>query len=698
MKTGLTSSHVRWLAFAACLLSIAALANDTANPVSYPRANAVATMQFVAARIERAYAIFAPAFVGALPPLAHAAFERQVALLESVFNAQKLADTHAARAQALLTRAGAIEDASEVITTRAENALVNGDYVLVQQLAQQLQEFAKTSGSERLVMYVAVYRGQLDRHRGDLDAATKREQGALEMARMLHDDAVAARALTYLGNIHRDRGEYAQALDLQLQAVAIDERLDRRVAITYRNLAQLYRDLDDPASAQGYFEKAIAAASRNGNPSRYAEVYGSYAGFLNDTLDHARALVLAREALALDEVLGDTPGTAFEQLEIGRALLGLNRPAEAVAPLQIALAMGRALDQHEIIARSLLALANAALVQGDRTNARARLQQAMQKLDSTRFKPRLLEAYGLGEHLAILDGDSATALDYASKRGALREELIGAGASRRLAAMQARNARAEAEQQLALARKENQLQAVRLQQQLQQRYFGLALLAALLALAAILAWRFTNSRRLNEALSLRNRQIETQRSALSDANERLQQQAGELYQAAITDPLTGVFNRGHLLGRIEARLCDGASDGAGLAMLLIDFDNFKQINDTHGHQFGDRVLVAGVQTLRDHLGAQDIIGRYGGEEFMVVTDGCDVAGVHALAERLRTRVAETLATFLRGQPEAATISIGISMLRQLPHPARMEQLIEAADKALYRAKSAGRNCVVLHSA
>jgi tetratricopeptide (TPR) repeat protein len=161
------------------------------------------------------------------------------------------------------------------------------------------------------------------------------------------------------------------------------------VAITYRNLAQLYRDLDDPASAQSYFEKAIAVASRNGNPSRYAEVYGSYAGFLNDTLDHARALGLAREALALDEVLGDTPGTAFEQLEIGRALLGLNRPAEAVAPLRIALAMGRALDQHEIIARSLLTLAKAALVQGDRADARIKLRQAMQKLDSTRFKSRL---------------------------------------------------------------------------------------------------------------------------------------------------------------------------------------------------------------------------------------------------------------------------------------------------------------------
>ncbi|MBS0569512.1 MAG: GGDEF domain-containing protein [Proteobacteria bacterium] len=693
----MTRTRARWLAFAACLLPVVAQANDSAESASYPRATAVATMQAIAARIEHTYAVFAPAFVGALPPLARAGFERKMALLQSVFNAQKLADTHAARAQAWLMRAGAVHEAGEVITLRAENALVNGDYTLVQQLADQLQEFATSSGSERLAMYAVLYRGQLDRHHGDLDAATQREQSALDMARALHDDAVTARALTYLGNIHRDRGEYAQALDLQLQAIAIDERLGRRVAITYRNLAQLYRDLDDPESAQAYFEKAIAAATRNGNPSRYAEVYGSYAGFLNDTLDHARALSLAREALALDEVLGDTPGTAFEQLEIGRALLGLNRTTEAVAPLQIALGMGRALGQQEIIARSLLALAKAALDLGDRAAARARLQEAIQKLDSNRFKPRLVQAYDLGEQLAVVDGDSALALRYASKRGALREELIGAAASRRLAAMETRHARAEAEQQLVLARKENQLQAARLRQQLQQRYFGIALLATLLTLAVILAWRFTNTRRLNRALSTRNTQIETQRSALSDANRRLKQQAGALYQAAITDPLTGVCNRGHLMQELNARFSDSLRNDAELAILLIDFDHFKQVNDVHGHQFGDRILVAGVLALRHGLKHTDLIGRYGGEEFIVVIGDPDAANAEQIAERLRTRVAETLLPLLPRDARATTVSIGIALLSRLPAPVRLEALIEAADKAVYAAKSAGRNRVAVHS-
>jgi diguanylate cyclase (GGDEF)-like protein len=698
MKAGVTPWHPRWLALAACLLPVVALADGTTNHAAYPRADAVRTMQTIAARVEHAYQVFMPVFAGALPSQARAAVERQLMLVESALNAEKLADVHAARAQALLMHAGAIQDAGEVIITRAENALINGNYDLVQELAEQLQAFAKASGSKRLAMYVEVYRGQLDRRHGNLDAASQREQNALDMAQALHDDAVTARALTYLGNIHRDRGEYAQALDLQLQAITIDERLGGRVAITYRNLAQLYRDLDDPKSAQGYFEKAIAAASRNGNPSRYAEVYGSYAGYLNDTLDSATALEPAREALALDEVLGDTPGTAFEQLEIGRALLGLNRPDEAVVSLRIALDLGRALGQHEIIARSLLALARAALAHGDRADAKVKLQQAMQKLDAKRFKPRLVEAYELGEQLAVLDGDSATALRYASRRGALREELIGAAASRRLAALEARHARAEAEQQLVLAKKENQLQATRLQKQLQQRYFGIALLAALLALACILAWRFANTRRLNRALSVRNLQIETQRSALSDANERLKQQADDLYKASITDPLTGVCNRGHLMQELHARFSDCLRSHAELAILLIDFDHFKQINDVHGHLFGDRILVAGVQALRRCLKHTDLVGRFGGEEFIVVIGDPDVDNAVQIAERLRARVAETLSQLLPRHSKATTVSIGIALLSRLPAPTRMESLIEAADQAVYAAKSAGRNRVIVHAA
>ena len=379
-------------------------------------------------------------------------------------------------------------------------------------------------------------------------------------------------------------------------------------------------------------------------------------------------------------------------------MIGLGRLPEAGTRLHDALDLGRELDQQEIVARSLVALSEAALDSGERVLARKLLDETFASVKASQYKPVLAQAYALGERLATMEGQPAAALDYAHQRAALREELVGTRANRRLSMLESQYAKAASDQQLALVTKDNQLQAVRLDQQQLQRRYGIAIVIALCSLLGMLGWRFFGARRRNRALAVRNAEIEAQRVALSDANQRLEAQAKELYQAAITDPLTGVFNRGHLMRQLDARLLDCTRSGQELALLLLDFDHFKQINDARGHQFGDRVLVAGVQTLRQWLEPGDLLGRYGGEEFIVAAVGRDVAGVRALAESLRIHVAETLATIAPDLKAIATVSIGVAMLSQLPEPARLEALIEAADKAVYTAKANGRNRVMNYAA
>jgi diguanylate cyclase (GGDEF)-like protein len=150
--------------------------------------------------------------------------------------------------------------------------------------------------------------------------------------------------------------------------------------------------------------------------------------------------------------------------------------------------------------------------------------------------------------------------------------------------------------------------------------------------------------------------------------------------------------------QLDARIADCARNGGELAALLIDFDHFKRINDAHGHLYGDRVLIAGVQALRQWLEPGDLLGRYGGEEFIVAVSGGDATHAMRVAERLRERVAEAMTGFLPEANGTVTISIGIALLSRLSRPARLESLIEAADKAVYAAKSAGRNRVVVHAA
>ncbi|HEX4479720.1 MAG TPA: diguanylate cyclase, partial [Rudaea sp.] len=595
------------------VLACAALSGaDSAFADTQTRADAVATMQQLALAIEPAYAVVAPMLRLTDAPRLRIAVEHDLGTIDTAFAAYSLADQHDARAQSAALNTGDWDDAADAIVARAENALTLGNYGRCEELAKLLTQLADDTHNQRLRMYADAYLGILDRRHADFDAATQHQQEALHLAKDIGDDVEAGRALAHLGTIHRDRGDFAQALDLQMQALALGEKTGDRIELTYRNLALLYRELGDETTGRLYFEKAITAAENAGDASHFATVYGSYSGFLNDNGDFAGALQAATETLALDQVLNDRPATAFEQLERGRALIGLKRPAEALAPLQTALQSGRAINQREIIVRSELALAEIVMERNDHAAARTLLDEALGGLDIVRMKPQLAQAYALRGQLAEAEGDTKTALRFARDEAALREELLGSRASRRLSALEVQHARAASEQKLAMLTVENDLQAVRLDQQQLQRRFFVAALLGLGILAAALMWRMVSVRRLNRALAASHTTIATTNTELSEANARLQRQADELYQTAITDPLTGVFNRGQLLRAMQQRIDDCKKSGRDLALLLIDFDNFKQINDARGHLFGDRVLVAGVQTLRQWLEPGDLLGRFGG--------------------------------------------------------------------------------------
>ena len=660
----------------------------------YPRAQAALTAQYLATGIERAVTPFAPVFRTLTGASGETAIQSGLGIVFRALGAFDLADRHWSRAQELaLARADAV-GAAEAVTLRCELALLIGDYARTERLANELAQLAESASLPSAQGSAEEFLGVVARRHGQLDSGVAHEQRSLELQTALGDERGVARALSNLGTIARDRGDFAHALDLQLQSLAIRERIDENLELTLRNLALIYRDLGDDAATRKYFMRAIEVATLHGDYSNYSSTLGTYASYLVDAGEFAPALAAADEALAVARIVGNRPSTGFDLLDSGRALVGLGRLHEASARLRDALDLGRKLDQQEIVARSLVALSEAALDSGERQLARKLLDETFTSVKASQYKPVLAQAYALGERLATMEGQPAAALDYAHRRAALGEELLGTRANRRLSMLESQYAKAASDQQLALVTKDNQLQAVRLDQQQLQRRYGIAVVIALCSLLGMLAWRFFGARRLNRALGVRNAEIEAQRVALSDANQRLETQTKELYQAAITDPLTGVFNRGHLMRQLDARLLDSARSGQEFALLLIDFDHFKQINDARGHLFGDRVLVAGVQTLRQWLEPGDLLGRYGGEEFIAAAAGRDVAGVRALAEGLRIHVAETLATIAPELKAIATVSIGVAMLSQLPKPARLEALIEAADKAVYMAKANGRNRVM----
>lgn len=173
-------------------------------------------------------------------------------------------------------------------------------------------------------------------------------------------------------------------------------------------------------------------------------------------------------------------------------------------------------------------------------------------------------------------------------------------------------------------------------------------------------------------------------------NARLSQRLQEL---SSHDGLTRLLNHRAVHDRLREELSRSIRFDRPVSVILCDLDHFKRINDTHGHLTGDAVLRAAAASFRTTLRTSDVIGRYGGEEFLVVLSESDLESARQVAERLRTGLAgRPIPLPARGEV-TVTASFGVASRGELPGPASADALVSLADNRLYQAKAAGRNCV-----
>jgi len=167
----------------------------------------------------------------------------------------------------------------------------------------------------------------------------------------------------------------------------------------------------------------------------------------------------------------------------------------------------------------------------------------------------------------------------------------------------------------------------------------------------------------------------------------------ELEEMATRDPLTGLFNRREMSRVLEEELDRARRYQRPMALLWVDFDHFKDVNDTYGHAAGDSVLRSISRLLLGSVRSVDSIGRFGGEEFVIVLPEMDLEEAQETAERLRRKVAEEPQPLGNGEAVPLTISVGVAVYPD--HGQTASTLCAAADKAMYLAKDRGRNCVAM---
>ena len=194
-----------------------------------------------------------------------------------------------------------------------------------------------------------------------------------------------------------------------------------------------------------------------------------------------------------------------------------------------------------------------------------------------------------------------------------------------------------------------------------------------------------DAQELRARLHVGKRIIELQDN-LIDAREKL------LYQAT-HDALTGISNRGVSLDALRRERYRQTREGGSFAIAMLDIDHFKYVNDKYGHPVGDAVLTEAALRIKNCIRPYDTVGRYGGEEFLIVVPTSDAQGALGLAERIRASVGSEPVVTDAG-PIAITASIGVAVSGGI-NSCEAEELLKRADEALYRAKELGRNRVEL---
>ncbi len=178
----------------------------------------------------------------------------------------------------------------------------------------------------------------------------------------------------------------------------------------------------------------------------------------------------------------------------------------------------------------------------------------------------------------------------------------------------------------------------------------------------------------------------------AELERRVAARTAQLRELAARDPLTGVYNRRHFAEMLERSFSEAQRYDHDLSCIMLDADDFKGVNDVHGHQVGDQLLLFIAETISHQLRTADVTARYGGDEFIALLPQTDAASARNLAERIQDAFGRNLSEKLEGV--RVTLSMGIASIRSVDAP-DADALIRGADRALYEAKGKGKNHVVV---
>ncbi|WP_082567715.1 diguanylate cyclase [Pelomonas sp. Root1217] len=558
----------------------------------------------------------------------------------------------------------------EVLALRGLLAAYARDRALTDQITQRLRDWPAGELRAAATVAAASVSAEYLRSHGDLREARKT---------LLAVDAAQLNAAApvfrwryhhQLMAIASDSGELDLSLNQGHAAQRLAEQMGQpwRVALTLVDLAFTSSRADTPARARQLIGQALTEAQKDPDPMTLNQVYTMRGIVYAEDSDSSITLQANSDALEQATRAGADSVRALGLANFADYHLRQGHPARALELAEQALPLARATRNisAESVARSNIGLAKIAMgrVAEGRDDVRAGIMLDEQQGAMSYASAGWQELAGYLERA----GDLAGAIAAYREHRRMDERVLRDETRKLLLEAQERQDAEQRARDIELLNRDNALKA----EQVHQRNLALTLWSAMggcvLVSLGLLYQAFRRVRRTNEALAHSNASLKRQSE---------------------TDPLTGLANRRHFQAAIKT-LASG--EGLAASLFLIDIDHFKRINDSFGHAAGDTVLIEIAARLRQAVRDDDLIVRWGGEEFLIVARSRDGASAHQLAQRLLDLVGSKPVAY-EGREVPVTASIGFVSLPVPPHGLRLswERAIDLVDTVMYLAKAHGRN-------
>ncbi len=554
-------------------------------------------------------------------------------LMLAVASQAEAAERAAVQLDAWSSKPGAplgAEAAAATLLVRARSTARSGNLQQADAMLQKAMNHLPATLSARDRWRFVTALGYIRNESGKLEDAVRLNHEALALADQQAEPWRQAEARSSLAYSYYNARQYERARALNNEALALATQAQDPVSLARaHNTAAIVLDgLGDVQGERRSFELAIDNARRAGAKIHEVQYLANLADFFLKNADYKTALAQAERALPLARELKDSSSETVALANIGLAHISLQH-----------------LDLGKRYVREAIAIDEK---RGSVSGVSDLVRELGVYLEKAGDMAGAVAAYHQHRHLdaGILRNDQQKAIL------AMQEQYDADGRTRALA----------------LLNREGQIKAEQLRRRdLQQRMWWLLAAAFMLSFAVV---------------TLLVRRVRQTNRLLSSSNEKLKVQSER-------DPLTGLANRRHFQAVMRQLADDGKLSGT---VYLIDIDHFKNINDRHGHGAGDAVLVEVARRLRDTLREQDLIVRWGGEEFLVVVQSLGAEQVDTLAQRMLAALDHAPVTAgvhhiaVTGSIGFATFPIGPASLR-----VSWERAINLVDTAMYLAKAHGRN-------